>query len=160
MLYEVLLHELGHLQVVDETAATERRKFACETCAQEFAEEWCRKLWSEPFDHPDPVHHPPSPEEIKKVRDGWQAAHSDYKKGLLCEKRGRYEEAVSMLSRAVERYPGHELALERLGYLPGISIQPRVRVSLSVRAIMIPSQSSDAAQTTAMKRWLYLRCMK
>jgi hypothetical protein len=22
--------------------------------------EWCRRLWSEPFDHPDPVHNPPS----------------------------------------------------------------------------------------------------
>jgi len=117
MLYEVLLHELGHLQVVDEKAKTMQRKFARETRAQEFAEHWCRELWSQPFDHPDPVHNPPTPEEIETVRGGWRVANSDYKKGLLFEKVKRYEEAVVHLTRAVERYPDHSLALERLGVL-------------------------------------------
>jgi hypothetical protein len=33
--------------------------FAREKCAQEFADRWRRKLWSEHFDHPDPVHNAP-----------------------------------------------------------------------------------------------------
>jgi hypothetical protein len=60
VLYSTLLHELGHLQVVDSEAKTERRKFAMETRAEEFAEAWCNRLWSEYFDHPDPVHNPPA----------------------------------------------------------------------------------------------------
>ncbi len=64
LLYDVFLHELGHLQVVDGDATTLRRKFAMETKAQEFAMAWCRRLWSEPFDHPDPVHNPPSEGEL------------------------------------------------------------------------------------------------
>jgi tetratricopeptide (TPR) repeat protein len=117
MLYDVFLHELGHIQVVDKKAKTIRRRFASETRAQEFAEHWCRELWSQPFDHPDPIHSPPSPEETDSLRDGWTAANSDYKKGLLCEKAKRYEEAVLLLTRAVERYSGHSMALERLGVL-------------------------------------------
>jgi hypothetical protein len=59
LLYDVLLHELGHLQVVNEKTKSERLRFAREKCAQEFADRWRRKLWSEHFDHPDPVHNPP-----------------------------------------------------------------------------------------------------
>ena len=64
LLYDVFLHELGHLQIVDEEAKSVRRKFADETKAQEFAMNWCKFLWSAPFDHPNPVHNPPSPEEL------------------------------------------------------------------------------------------------
>ena len=117
LLYDVFLHELGHMQIVDPDASTRRRMFAGETLAQEFAEHWCRELWSQPFDHPDPVHNRPSPAEIEMVRDHWQAAHSDYKKGLLFEKTRRYSEAVALFGEAVERYPDHSLALERLGLL-------------------------------------------
>ncbi|MGD9647348.1 MAG: hypothetical protein AB7U73_16665 [Pirellulales bacterium] len=63
MLYDVVLHELGHLQVVEPTAKSLRRKFAGETKAQEFADFWRRKLWAEKFDHPDPVHNRPSAAE-------------------------------------------------------------------------------------------------
>jgi hypothetical protein len=59
LLYDVLLHELGHLQVVNEKTKSERLRFAREKCAQEFADRWRRKLWSEHFDHPDPVHNAP-----------------------------------------------------------------------------------------------------
>ena len=52
-LYDVFLHELGHLQVVNERTKSERLRFAREKCAQEFAERWLRKLWSEHLDHPD-----------------------------------------------------------------------------------------------------------
>jgi tetratricopeptide (TPR) repeat protein len=117
MLYDVFLHELGHIQVVDRTARAARRRFASETRAQEFAERWCRELWSRRFDHPDSVHNPPSREETEALRDGWRAAHADYKQGLLREKAKRNEEAVLHLTRAVERYPGHAMALERLGML-------------------------------------------
>ncbi|MDR3623171.1 MAG: tetratricopeptide repeat protein [Paludisphaera borealis] len=117
MLYDVFLHELGHLQIVDEKAKSIRRKFADETRAQDFAEYWCRTLWSQPFEHPDPVHRPPSPEEIEALNHGWKTSHGDYKKGLLCEESEQYEEAALLFTRAVERYPGHAPALERLGAL-------------------------------------------
>jgi cytochrome c-type biogenesis protein CcmH/NrfG len=117
ILYNTFLHEIGHMQVVDKKAKRIKRKFASETRAQEFADRWRRELWSQPFDHPDPVHNPPSPEEIEKVHSGWRIANSDYKKGLLFEKAKRYEEAVAHLMRAVERYPDHSFALERLGVL-------------------------------------------
>lgn len=64
ILYDVFLHELGHLQVIDPRDRTGRRRFARETRAQEFAMEWCERLWSEPFDHPDPVHNPPGVAEL------------------------------------------------------------------------------------------------
>ena len=63
-LFDVFLHELGHLQIVDPDAKTDRRRFASETLAQRFANQWRCKLWSEHFDHPDPVHNPPGSEEL------------------------------------------------------------------------------------------------
>ncbi len=70
MLYDVLLHELGHLQVVNERAKPVRRKFAMETRATEFADTWRKRLWSDPFDHPDPAHNPPTMEEIAALDGG------------------------------------------------------------------------------------------
>jgi len=64
VLYDVFLHELGHLQIVHEKAKSERRKFSMETRAQEFAMQWCARLWAEPFDHPDPAHNKPTAEEL------------------------------------------------------------------------------------------------
>ncbi len=64
MLYNVFLHELGHLQLVDEDSNSARLKFTREKRAQEFAMHWCGELWSKPFPHPDPVHNPPSSEEF------------------------------------------------------------------------------------------------
>lgn len=72
LLYDVFLHELGHLQVIHEGASSNRRKFAAETRAQEFGMTWCRKLWAQPFDHPDPVHQPPTPLELARLEDGTQ----------------------------------------------------------------------------------------
>ena len=65
MLYQVFLHELGHLQIVNENSRSVRRKFAMETKAQDFAELWCSRLLSEPLDHPDPAHCKPTSEEFK-----------------------------------------------------------------------------------------------
>ena len=64
MPYDVFLHELGHLQPINENARSLRLKFARDKLAQTFAVEWCNRLWSEPFLHPDPVHNPPAPEEF------------------------------------------------------------------------------------------------
>jgi hypothetical protein len=64
LLYDVLLHEIGHLQIIDEKAKDEYNRFAREGKAQEFAMYWCQRLWSEPFDHSDPVHNPPTKDEL------------------------------------------------------------------------------------------------
>jgi hypothetical protein len=67
LLYDVFLHELGHLQIIDPDDRTGRRKFARETRAQEFGMAWSKRLWSEPFEHPDPVHNPPGAAELSNV---------------------------------------------------------------------------------------------
>jgi hypothetical protein len=65
MLYDVLLHEFGHLQLVNGNERSKRLRFAREKLAQMFAAQWCSRLWSMPFPHPDPVHNPPSSEELR-----------------------------------------------------------------------------------------------
>jgi hypothetical protein len=75
-LYNVFLHELGHLQVVDPDAKTDRRRFAVETLAQRFANRWRRKLWSEHFDHPDPIHNPPISDELDGSTSSVSSAHN------------------------------------------------------------------------------------
>lgn len=67
MLYQVFLHELGHLQIVDPKARNVWRMFASQTKAQEFADGWRVQLWSQPFDHPDPIHNPPSDVELEML---------------------------------------------------------------------------------------------
>ena len=64
LLYGVFLHELGHLQLIDAGRPSKRLRFAREKLAEQFAQQWCNRLWSVPFDHPDPVHNPPSPKEF------------------------------------------------------------------------------------------------
>jgi len=60
LVYDVFLHELGHLQLIDAHRPSERLQFAREKLAQEFAMRWCKRLWATPFFHDDPVHHPPN----------------------------------------------------------------------------------------------------
>jgi hypothetical protein len=67
LLYDVFLHELGHLQLLDDRASSDRLQFAREKRAEEFAVEWCAWLWSQPFAHSDPVHNPPTAEELDMV---------------------------------------------------------------------------------------------
>jgi len=43
------------------------RRYAKEKKAQEFADYWRTVLWSKPFDHPAPEHHPPAREEMKDL---------------------------------------------------------------------------------------------
>ena len=74
MLYDVFLHELGHLQAAA-GGRSDRLRFARERLAQEFAMEWCGTLWSTPFVHPDPVHNPPTEEELLAVGAIEEATH-------------------------------------------------------------------------------------
>jgi len=64
----IFLHELGHLQLVDPRAKTNRRQFGDERVAEEFSVTWRRWLWSQPFDHADPAHHPPGAMEFRAPR--------------------------------------------------------------------------------------------
>lgn len=64
MLYDTFLHELGHLQIINESTKSERLRFARERCAEDFASQWRKRLWLYPFDHPDPVHNAPTDEEL------------------------------------------------------------------------------------------------
>jgi hypothetical protein len=64
LLYNVLLHEIGHLQIINPESRNVERKFASETKAQEFADFWRKKLWKEYFDHSDPVHNAPTADEL------------------------------------------------------------------------------------------------
>ena len=68
MLYDVFLHELGHLQIVDPKARSNRRYYAHETLAQRFADQWRKELWLRPSDHPDPVHDPPTASELAQLK--------------------------------------------------------------------------------------------
>ena len=69
LLYDVFLHALGRLQIVDDKARSDRRRFASQTKAQEFADQWRKQLWEDPFDHPDPVHNRPTAEELEGVAE-------------------------------------------------------------------------------------------
>jgi hypothetical protein len=64
LLYNTLLHEIGHLQVLDARRPSRRLRFYREKLAQEFANTWRRRLWSVPFEHPDVVHNPPGKDEL------------------------------------------------------------------------------------------------
>ncbi len=113
LLYDVFLHELGHLQIVDNEAKSVRRKFAMETRAQEFAMLWCQRLWSQPFDHPDPVHNPPTPteltdvdpeltEQIRRTQRHSDDAEVFQRLGRMLVKRRRFADAKHAYDRSVE----------------------------------------------------------
>ena len=59
LLYDVFLHEVGHLQIVPGKNGASRRRFADEVQAHEFALSWRDRFWAAPFDHPDDVHRAP-----------------------------------------------------------------------------------------------------
>lgn len=67
LLYDLLLRELGGLQIVDEHARSVRRKFAMETKARAFAMTWRKTLWAQPFEHEDPVHSAPNAAELREL---------------------------------------------------------------------------------------------
>ncbi len=82
MLYDVFLHELGHLQEFDVSRPSRRLRYYDEKLAQEFANSWRERLWSIEFDHPDPVHNRPHPSEFEPpnlVRSSLQFVRSSPK---------------------------------------------------------------------------------
>lgn len=126
LLYNTLLHEIGHFQIIHPKASNPRRKFAGETKAQEFADHWRAKLWAESFDHPDPVHNSPGEAELKALHEGWGEANTAYKKGLQLSRNAQHhydwlnlseenERALREYMRAISLYPDHALALEAAG---------------------------------------------
>jgi tetratricopeptide (TPR) repeat protein len=117
MLYDVLLHEIGHLQIILPKNANPKRKFAHETLAQSFADKWRRQLWSTTYDHPDPVHNAPNKTELKMLEEGWIKAHLAYKQGISFEQAGKKEQAILSHQQAIDLYPHHALAFEHLGIL-------------------------------------------
>ena len=81
MLYDVLLHEIGHLQIVDEQAKGVYHRFAREGKAQAFAMYWNQQLYKQPFQHQDPVHNAPGKAEMKHVKAYWPRAMEQLKRG-------------------------------------------------------------------------------
>ena len=74
LLYDVLLHEIGHLQEINPDSKNLNRRFASETKAQEFANMWRRRFWVIYFEHRDPVHNRPSAQELAELEDAGGAA--------------------------------------------------------------------------------------
>ena len=68
LLYDVFLHELGHLQLALPKSKSWDRKFASETLARDFANSWRTRLWSRRFEHADPVHNAPRKDELETIR--------------------------------------------------------------------------------------------
>lgn len=116
-LYYTFLHELGHLQIVHPERSQRHRKYALEKEAHLFANHWRKKLWAEKFVHPDPIHNPPSKEELHLLKSGWIKAHNLYKKGLNLYNANDTEKAISYYRQAIEIYPDHTQALEAIGIL-------------------------------------------
>ena len=117
LLYNTFLHEIGHLQIVLPDKSNPRRKFADETIAQMFANQWRKTLWKKKFDHPDPVHNAPTQDENDALKNNWLKAHQLFKKGLNLENACKYENAIQNYNQAIELYPNHTNALENLGIL-------------------------------------------
>jgi hypothetical protein len=107
LLYDVLLHELGHLQLVRPDARRWKRRYAAEPLAQSFADDLRRELWAQPFEHPDPIHNPPGPDEASLL-EVWTAL----------DKQKRYR-----FVRLVLDAPHPELP--DLGWLDGLTTRQR-----------------------------------
>ncbi len=67
LLYDVFLHELGHLQLVDDKRGSEKLRFAREKMAQEFSGRWRKRLWSVVDETLEVEHNPPSVKELQQI---------------------------------------------------------------------------------------------
>jgi tetratricopeptide (TPR) repeat protein len=126
LLYDVLLHEIGHLQIVRPHASSLRRRFAMETMAERFAATWRKRLWSSPFAHADPAHNPPSVQELNdedpeltdlalraRLRPNDVALQHRLSGAFI--KRGRAEEARAILEARLAAAPNDPWARLYLG---------------------------------------------
>ena len=82
LLYDVFLHEVGHLQIVDQLNPDFSRKFASEKKAQDFADNLRRELWKTPFEHPDPIHNSPQEDELLII-SLWQSLNKQQRFNLV-----------------------------------------------------------------------------
>ncbi len=117
LLYNTLLHEIGHLQIVLRKVTNPNRKFASEKLAQEFADTWRRRLWSKHFDHPDLVHNAPTEKELQALKDGWIKGNLAYRKAQSLCAANKPKDAIPHLKKALEMYPDHASALALWGKL-------------------------------------------
>jgi hypothetical protein len=91
VLYDVFLHQLGHLQVIRPDAKSDRMKFALDLKAQEFADFWRDRLWAVEFDHHDLVHNAPSTDELVALDAGQAEVWAEMEQA---ERRGRVIDRV------------------------------------------------------------------
>jgi len=152
MLYDVLLHELGHLQIIHERANSVRRKFAMETRAEEFATKWRKQLWAKPFDHPDPAHNPPTAAEftdpdpelshlVLRTQQRPNDVNLLQKLERLYLKRRKYQDAKEALDKAIAinpRNPWTNLHLGNWYYF-------REQFTEAINPTTLPSSRGDAA---------------
>jgi hypothetical protein len=116
LLYDTFLHELGHLQVVDPSARNVRRRFASESWAQKFANDWRRRLWSKPFDHPDPVHNSPHYETLQEADvTSRPNAAGLWKRWAEARHADDFAEVVDIARRLIDVEPGDWVAWASLG---------------------------------------------
>jgi hypothetical protein len=142
MLYDVLLHEIGHLQVIHEKARTVRRKFGEEIAAQDFANRWREDLWSKPFGHTDPVHDPPSGEEIAALR---RKRHARCRCSIALWRRGRTRDGPTTIS--------HEPLRPSPARRRGRFITPNTRERSSRTTKTAPSCWRVCSSRYARTRW-------
>jgi hypothetical protein len=91
LLYDVLLHELGHLQLVRPAGRSWRRRYADERLADEFARDLRRDLFAHHLEHPDPIHNSPTPleQELLEVWIGLDKASRGRLVDLVLKPDGR-----------------------------------------------------------------------
>ncbi len=158
LLYTVVLHEIGHLQVVhDDLGDHDRRRQALEPFAESFAETWRERLWAMPCGHADRAHHAPPEEEVSIAQCGWARSHDLYKRGEAIERSDR-SAARELYEEALEAYPWHALALERLGILRYTREDYEGAAETLTRAIEIDRRLWDANLFLAMALGRAGRC--
>lgn len=103
MLYNVFLHELRHTQIVKPNKKHIWEKTPNEKLANEYSDHWRGTLYSQHFDHPDPVHNLPTEEEKEHLQKYWPLAMEHLQKGHRYKGRKQYQEAMIEYYNAKEQ---------------------------------------------------------
>ena len=141
LLYDVFLHVLGHLQVVNPDASDWKRRFAGEKHAEEFADYWRRKLQTDRlFYHPDLVHQAPTQSELDFIKV-WQRLDKArrYRLVMLAKRAPHDEEDLSFLGAQTE---SQEAFIEGALFRRGTAFDA---------AVLANHQARQAAQRRARK---------